>query len=209
VIITNYPEDKTELLDADNNPEDPEAGTRKIPFSGEIFIEREDFMEVPVKGYHRLYPGNEIRLKHAYYITCTDIVKDDDGTIIEVHCTYDPESRGGTTPDRRRVRGTSHWVSASHAITAEVRLYDKLFVSEIPGQATGDYMDDINPDSLITLDNCKLEPSLQDAKPGEYLQFIRMGYFMADSVEHQASHPVFNRTVSLRDSWSKKVKKQK
>ncbi len=209
VIITNYPEDKTELLDADNNPEDPEAGTRKIPFSGEIFIEREDFMEVPVKGYHRLYPGNEIRLKHAYYITCTDIVKDDDGTIIEVHCTYDPESRGGTTPDRRRVRGTSHWVSASHAITAEVRLYDKLFVSEIPGQATGDYMDDVNPDSLITLDNCKLEPSLQDAKPGEYLQFIRMGYFMADSVEHQASHPVFNRTVSLRDSWSKKVKKQK
>lgn len=209
VIITNYPKDKTELLDADNNPEDPEAGTRKIPFSGEIFIEREDFMEVPVKGYHRLYPGNEIRLKHAYYITCTDIVKDDDGTIIEVHCTYDPESRGGTTPDRRRVRGTSHWVSASHAITAEVRLYDKLFVSEIPGQATGDYMDDINPDSLITLDNCKLEPSLQDAKPGEYLQFIRMGYFMADSVEHQASHPVFNRTVSLRDSWSKKVKKQK
>lgn len=208
VVITNYPQDKTEWFDADNNPEDPEAGTRPIPFSGEIFIEREDFMEVPIKGYHRLYPGNEIRLKHAYYITCTDVLKDNDGYITEVHCTYDPESQGGTTPDRRRVRGTSHWVSAKHAITAEVRLYDKLFLAEIPGDATGDYLDDINPDSLVTLDNCKLEPSLQDAKPGEYLQFIRNGYFMADAIDHKTSQPVFNRTVSLRDSWSKKVKKQ-
>ena len=208
LVITNYPEDKTEWFDADNNPEDPESGTRPIPFSRELYIEREDFMEVPIKGYHRLYPGNEIRLKHAYYVTCTDVVKDADGTIVEIRCTYDPESRGGTTEDKRKVRGTSHWVSARHAIEGEVRLYDKLFSTEYPGERTGNYLDDVNPESLVVLHSAKMEPSLREAKAGEYLQFIRNGYFMADSVDHSADHPVFNRTVTLKDSWSKKANKQ-
>jgi glutaminyl-tRNA synthetase len=208
LVITNYPEDKTEWFDADNNPEDPESGTRPIPFSRELYIEREDFMEVPIKGYHRLYPGNEIRLKHAYYVTCTDVVKDADGNIVEIRCTYDPASRGGTTEDKRKVRGTSHWVSAQHAIEGEVRLYDKLFSTEYPGERTGNYLDDVNPESLVVLHSAKMEPSLREAKAGEYLQFIRNGYFMADSVDHSADHPVFNRTVTLKDSWSKKANKQ-
>ncbi len=197
VVVTNYPEGKEEWFEADNNPEDPNSGTRSIPFSREIYIEQEDFMEEPIKGYHRLYPGNEIRLKHAY------------GAISEVQVTYDPESRGGTTPDGRKVRGTSHWVSAAHAIDAEVRLYDKLFLSENPGERTGNYLDDLNPDSLVVLEHCKLEPALRDAQFGQYVQFIRNGYFMADSKDHSAEHPVFNRTVTLKDSWSKKAKKQK
>lgn len=208
VVITNYPEDKVEWFEADNNPEDSESGVRPIPFSRELYIEQEDFMEEPIKGYHRLYPGNEIRLKHAYYITCTDVIKDEQGNITEVHVTYDPESRGGTTPDGRKVKGTSHWVSASHAVDAQVRLYDKLFTSENPGEATGNYLDDINDESLVVLEHCKLEPALKDAKAGQYLQFIRNGYFMADSVEHSSEHPVFNRTVTLKDSWSKKAKKK-
>ncbi len=208
LVITNYPEEKTEWFDADNNPEDPDSGTRPIPFSRELYIEREDFMEVPIKGYHRLYPGNEIRLKHAYYVTCTDVVKDADGNIVEILCTYDSESRGGTTEDKRKVRGTSHWVSARHAIEGEVRLYDKLFSTEYPGERTGNYLDDVNPESLVVLHSAKMEPSLRDAKAGEYLQFIRNGYFMADSVDHSADHPVFNRTVTLKDSWSKKANKQ-
>jgi len=208
LVITNYPEKQTEWFDADNNPEDPESGTRPIPFSRELYIEREDFMEVPIKGYHRLYPGNEIRLKHAYYVTCTDVVKDSDGNIVEILCTYDPESRGGTTEDKRKVRGTSHWVSATHAIEGEVRMYDKLFSTEYPGSSTGNYLDDVNPDSLVVLHGAKMEPSLRDAKAGEYLQFIRNGYFMADSKDHSAEHPVFNRTVTLKDSWSKKANKQ-
>jgi len=208
LVITNYPEKQTEWFDADNKPEDPESGTRPIPFSRELYIEREDFMEVPIKGYHRLYPGNEIRLKHAYYVTCTDVVKDSDGNIVEILCTYDPESRGGTTEDKRKVRGTSHWVSATHAIEGEVRMYDKLFSTEYPGSSTGNYLDDVNPDSLVVLHGAKMEPSLRDAKAGEYLQFIRNGYFMADSKDHSAEHPVFNRTVTLKDSWSKKANKQ-
>lgn len=209
VVITNYPEGEEEWFEADNNPEDSDAGTRSIPFSREIYIEREDFMEEPIKGYHRLYPGNEIRLKHAYYITCTDVIKDASGAVTEVHVTYDPESRGGTTPDGRKVRGTSHWVSASHAIDAEVRLYDKLFLTESPGERTGNYLDDLNPESLVVLEHCKLEPALRDAQFGQYVQFIRNGYFMADSKDHCPDHPVFNRTVTLKDSWSKKAKKQK
>ncbi|HLW22471.1 MAG TPA: glutamine--tRNA ligase/YqeY domain fusion protein [Sphaerochaetaceae bacterium] len=209
VVITNYPEGEEEWFEADNNPEDSDAGTRRIPFSREIYIEREDFMEEPIKGYHRLYPGNEIRLKHAYYITCTDVIKDASGAVTEVHVTYDPESRGGTTPDGRKVRGTSHWVSASHAIDAEVRLYDKLFLTESPGERTGNYLDDLNPESLVVLEHCKLEPALRDAQFGQYVQFIRNGYFMADSKDHCPDHPVFNRTVTLKDSWSKKAKKQK
>ncbi|MGE0075774.1 MAG: glutamine--tRNA ligase/YqeY domain fusion protein [Sphaerochaetaceae bacterium] len=208
LVITNYPEEKTEWFDADNNPEDPDSGTRPIPFSRELYIEREDFMEVPIKGYHRLYPGNEIRLKHAYYVTCTDVVKDAGGNIVEILCTYDSESRGGTTEDKRKVRGTSHWVSARHAIEGEVRMYDKLFSTEYPGERTGNYLDDVNPESLVVLRSAKMEPSLRDAKAGEYLQFIRNGYFMADSVDHSADHPVFNRTVTLKDSWSKKANKQ-
>lgn len=209
VVVTNYPEGKEEWFEADNNPEDPNSGTRSIPFSREIYIEQEDFMEEPIKGYHRLYPGNEIRLKHAYYVTCTDVLKDASGAITEVQVTYDPESRGGTTLDGRKVRGTSHWVSAAHAIDAEVRLYDKLFLSENPGERTGNYLDDLNPDSLVVLEHCKLEPALRDAQFGQYVQFIRNGYFMADSKDHSAEHPVFNRTVTLKDSWSKKAKKQK
>lgn len=209
LIITNYPEDKTEWFDADNNPGDPAAGTRSIPFSRELYIEREDFMEVPVKGYHRLYPGNEIRLKHAYYVTCTSVVKNGKGDIIEVRCTYDPDSRGGTTEDGRKVRGTSHWVSAGHAVDGEVRLYDKLFTAEFPGERTGNYLDDINSESLTVLHHCKLEPSLREAEAGMYLQFIRNGYFTPDSVDHSADHPVFNRTVTIKDSWSKQVEKMK
>lgn len=209
VVITNYPEGKEEWFDAQDNPEDPQSGTHPVPFSRELYIEQEDFMEEPIKGYHRLYPGNEIRLKHSYYITCNEVIKDAEGNIVEVHVTYDPESRGGTTPDGRKVRGTSHWVSAKHGIDAEIRLYDKLFSTEYPGEATGNYLDDINPESLVVLKHCKLEPALKDAKPGQYLQFMRTGYFVADSVDHTSENPVFNRTVTLKDSWSKKAKKQK
>jgi glutaminyl-tRNA synthetase len=208
LVITNYPEGETEWFDADNNPEDPDGGTRKIPFTRELYIEREDFMEVPSKGYHRLYPGNEVRLKHAYYVTCQEVVKDEQGNVTEIRCTYDPDSRGGTTEDKRKVKGTSHWVSAAHAIDGEVRLYDTLFVSETPGERTGNYLDDLNTESLVVIPRAKLEPSLRDAKPGEYLQFLRSGYFMADSKDHGSDHPVFNRTVTLKDSWSKKAAKQ-
>ncbi|MDD3824273.1 MAG: glutamine--tRNA ligase/YqeY domain fusion protein [Sphaerochaetaceae bacterium] len=207
LVITNYPEGETEWFDAENNPEDPDAGTRKIPFSRELYIEREDFMEVPPKGYHRLYPGNEVRLKHAYYVTCTGVIKDAQGNVKEIHCTYDPQSRGGTTEDKRKVKGTSHWVSAAHAIEGEIRLYDKLFSAEYPGARTGNYLDDLNADSLVVVSTAKLEPSLKDARPGEYLQFIRNGYFMADSRDHAEGKPVFNRTVTLKDSWSKKAAK--
>jgi glutaminyl-tRNA synthetase len=208
VVITNYPEDQVEYFTADNNPEDSEAGTREVPFSRELYIESEDFMEEPVKGYHRLYPGNEIRLKHAYYVTCTDVIKDANGSITEVHVTYDPASRGGTTEDGRKVKGTSHWVSALHAVDAQVRLYDKLFSVENPGERTGNYIDDLNPSSLVTIEHAKLEPALREAQVGQYIQFIRNGYFMADSVDHTPEHPVFNRTVTLKDSWSKKAKKK-
>jgi glutaminyl-tRNA synthetase len=207
VVIDNYPEDQVEYIEADNNPEDPLAGTRLLPFCRELFIEQEDFMETPVKGYHRLFPGNEIRLKHAYYITCTSVVKDSEGKVMEVHCSYDPGSKGGTTADGRKVKGTSHWVSARHAIDAEIRLYDKLFTTEFPGGATGNYLDDINPESLLVVRNSKLEPSLRDAKPGDYLQFMRSGYFTPDSHDHSAEHPVFNRSVTLKDSWAKKLQK--
>jgi glutaminyl-tRNA synthetase len=207
VIITNYPADKVEFVEARNNPEDPEGGVREVPFSKELYIEREDFMEEPIKGYHRFYVGNEVRLLHAYYVTCTDVIKDEKGEVVEIHCTYDSETRGGRSEDQRRVRGTSHWVSARHAIKGEVRLYDKLFLSEVPGEATGDYLDDLNPDSLIVIKEAYLEPSLSEAKAGEYLQFVRNGYFMADSVDHSPQKLVFNRTVTLRDSWSKQQKR--
>ena len=206
LIIDNYPEDKIEYFEAENNPEDPNAGTHRIAFTKELYIEKEDFMEVPVKGYHRLYPGNEIRLKHAYYVTAVSVDKDENGNIIAVHCTYDPESRGGTTSDGRKVKGTSHWVSASESVKAEVRQYDKLFKAENPGAETGNYLDDINPDSLIILNEARVEKEALSAKPGDYLQFIRNGYYMADP-DSTEDHMVFNRTVTLKDSWSKMKQK--
>ncbi len=207
LVIENYPEDKVEYFEAIDNPEDPNSKTHMIPFGREVYIEREDFMEVPPRKYHRLYPGNEIRLKYTYYVTATRFEKDDNGKVTTVYCTYDPESRGGTTPDKRRVRGTSHWVSVQHAIDSEVRLYDKLFKSEYPGKDTGNYLDDLNPESLVIVENAKIEPYAKEAKIGEYLQFIRNGYFCVDSKDSTDEHKVFNRTVTLRDSWAKMKKK--
>ena len=203
IIIDNYPEDKVEYFESDNNPEDPQSGKHSMAFTKELYIEREDFMEVPVKGYHRLYPGNEIRLKGAYYIKAVSIDKDSDGNIIAVHCTYDEESRGGETPDGRKVKGTSHWVSAKYNLKAEVRQYDKLFKAEIPGQATGNYLDDINPDSLVVLNNAVIEEEGKKSKVGDYIQFVRNGYYCVDSKDSTPEHMVFNRTVTLKDSWSK------
>ncbi|HOJ81161.1 MAG TPA: glutamine--tRNA ligase, partial [Clostridiales bacterium] len=206
VIIDNYPDDQVEWFDVEVNPEKPEMGTRKVPFCREIYIEQDDFMENPPKKYFRLYPGNEVRLKNAYYIKCSHAVKDTEGNIIELHCTYDPESKGGSTPDGRRVKGTLHWVSARHAIDAEVRLYDHLFTVPDPGAAE-DISTIINPDSLIVLKHCKMEPTLADTKPGDHFQFLRMGYFCTDP----GSEPgklVFNRTVGLKDSWSKEMNRQ-
>ena len=203
VVIDNYPEGQIEYFEAENNPEDADAGTRKVAFSRHILIEREDFMEVPVKGYHRLYVGNEIRLKYAYYITATGIEKDDEGNITLIHATYDPLSRGGQTPDGRKVRGTSHWVSKDHCIKAEVRQYDKLFSSENPGQATGNYLDDLNPDSLVVINGACIEQEAANAKVGDYLQFIRNGYYCVDSRDSRPDRMVFNRTVTLKDSWAK------
>lgn len=204
IVITNYPDGKTEMIEADNNPEDENMGKREVPFSKEIYIEKDDFMENPPKKYFRLSPGKEIRLKHAYYITCTDVIKDpDSGKIIEVHCTYDPESKGGGTEDGRKVKGTSHWVSAKHAFDADVRLYSNLFNSENPEKATGNFLDDLADDSLEIIKGCKMEPSLIEALPGDSFQFMRKGYFCADSVDSEKGAPVFNRTVSMRDTWAK------
>ncbi len=207
VVITNYPEGEVEYFDAENNPEDESAGTRKIPFSREIYIEREDFMENPPKKYFRLSPGGEIRLKHAYYITCTDVIKDPEGNITELQCTYDPDSRGGWTEDGRKVRGTSHWVSAAHAVDGTVRLYDKLFTAEFPGEKTGSFLDDLNPDSIEVIDGCKFEPSLAETSGDSYLQFMRTGYFCLDEKDSASGNLVFNRTIPLRDSWAKMKKK--
>jgi glutaminyl-tRNA synthetase len=207
LVIDNYPEGKVEYFEATDNPEDPNSKTHKMPFSREVYIEREDFMEVPPRKYHRLYPGNEIRLKYTYYVTAQSFEKDEDGKVTVVHCTYDPESRGGDTPDGRKVRGTSHWVSCDQAVDAEVRLYDKLFKSEYPGGETGNYLDDLNPDSLKIVEHAMIEPYVSEAKVGDYLQFIRNGYFCCDNKDHTPEHPVFNRTVTLKDSWAKMKKK--
>ena len=201
VVIENYPVGQTEELDAINNPEDPDAGTRTVPFSRELYIERDDFMEDPPRKFFRLGPGREVRLRYGYFITCTDIIKDAAGEVVELRCTYDPETRGGQAPDGRRVRGTIHWVSAEHAISAEVRLYDHLFTSERPDD-DDDFMTTLNPESLETVRNAKVEPSLADAVPGEKYQFERTGYFAVDP-DSQPSALVFNRTVTLRDSWKK------
>jgi glutaminyl-tRNA synthetase len=210
VIIDNYPEGKEEQLEAVNNPEDESAGKRMIPFSRELYIEREDFMEEPAKKYFRLSPGREVRLRYGYYITCTGVVKDEtSGEVTEIHCTYDPETRGGTSPDGRKVKGTIHWVSAAHAVEAEVRLYDHLFRDADPAAEGDKELDELlNPDSLKVLSNCRLEPSLGAAQPGFTYQFERLGYFCVDAKHSRENHLVFNRTVSLRDTWAKVQKHQ-
>ncbi|MHC4621526.1 MAG: glutamine--tRNA ligase/YqeY domain fusion protein [Planctomycetota bacterium] len=209
VIIDNYPKGKLEELEAINNPEDANAGTRMVPFSRELYIEREDFMEEPPKKFYRLAPGREVRLRYAYFVTCTDVVKDSSGEIIELHCTYDPATRGGDAPDGRTVKSTLHWVSAAHAIPAEVRLYDHLFTKENPDDVPEgeDFKSNVNPNSLEILTGCKVEPSLADAKPLARYQFERLGYFCVDP-DTSADRLVFNRTVSLRDTWAKIQKAQ-
>ena len=212
VIIDNYPDDKVEELDAINNPEDPNMGVRKVPFSRVLYIEQEDFRDDPPKKFFRLAPGREVRLRYAYYITCVGVVRDEKtGEVIELHCTYDPKTRGGDSPDGRKVKATLHWVSADHSLKAEVRLYDHLFIKENPGEEkdAGDYKSYLNPDSLHRLTSCRVEPSLAGAAPGSRYQFERQGYFCVDSVDSSDDILVFNRTVSLRDSWAKIEKTQK
>ncbi len=209
VVIENYPEDQVEQMDAVNNPEDDSAGTRKVPFTRELYIEQDDFMEDPPKKFFRLGPGREVRLRYGYLITCNDFVKDDQGNVIELRCSYDPETRGGNAPDGRKVKGTIHWVSASEAATAEVRLYDHLFTKENPskekkGKVFTDY---INPDSLEVIEQCFVEPSLKEANVGDRFQFERLGYFCVDPDSSDGSL-VFNRTVSLKDSWAKMQNKK-
>jgi glutaminyl-tRNA synthetase len=209
VIIENYPEDmNNDELDAVNNPENPESGSRKVNFSKEIYIDRDDFMEEPPKKFFRLAPGKEVRLRYAYFITCKEIVKDKNGEIKELICTYDPASRGGNSPDGRRVQGTIHWVSAKFGQQAELRLYDNLFLSEAPDNAPDGktFLDNLNPDSLKTV-TAMVEPIINTAKPGEAFQFERVGYFVADIKDSAVGKPVFNRTVGLKDSWAKMQKK--
>ena len=204
VVIENYPEGETDELDAVNNPEDESAGKRVVPFSRELWVEREDFMEDPPKKFFRLGPGREVRLRYAFFITCTDVIKDAAGNITELRCTYDPETRGGNAPDGRKVKATLHWVSVAHAIPAEVRLYDHLFTRTDPG-AEGDMADDINPQSLTVQADCQLEPALADVATGETIQFERLGYFCADP-DATPDRLVFNRTIGLRDAWAKMQK---
>jgi glutaminyl-tRNA synthetase len=208
VVIDNYPADKTELVEVQNNPEDPSAGSRQVPFSREIYIEQDDFREVPPPKYYRLSPGKEVRLRNAYFITAQSVVKDAAGNLVEVHCTYDPASRGGQSPDGRKVKSTMHWVSAAHAITAEIRLYDKLFTKADPyGIAEGeDVLSNLNPNSLEILTGAKLEPSLAEATAGAHFQFERVGYFCVDP-DSTPGHLVFNRTLPLKDTWAKIEKK--
>ncbi len=204
LIIDNYPEDKTEEITVEVNPENPEAGTRTVTFCKNLYIEQDDFMEEPPKKYFRLYPGNEVRLKGAYYVTCQSVEKDAEGNITALHCTYDPESRGGQTPDGRKVKGTIHWVSAEHAVDATIRLYDRLFNVENPSDESkvGSFIENLNPLSEEVLTNCKLEGNLKDVTPGESFQFMRLGYFCVDK-DSTKDNIIFNRTVALKDSWAK------
>lgn len=207
LVIDNYPEDRVEELEAENNPEDPAAGSRSIPFSRELYIERDDFREVPPAKWFRLAPGREVRLKHAYYVTCNEVKKDEAaGEIVELHCSYDPDTRGGWSSDGRKVRGTLHWVSASHALDAEVRLYDHLFTRENPDEAE-DFLESINTESLQVLEGARVEPSLRDAVHGDRFQFLRQGYFCVD-YDSSTERLVFNRTATLRDTWAKIEKAQ-
>ena len=204
VVIENYPEDQEEELDAVNNPEDPAAGSRKVPFSRVLYIEQEDFQEEPHKKFYRLAPGREVRLRYAYFVKCVDVVKDEKtGEVVELRCTYDPATKGGSSPDGRKVKATIHWVSAAHSLQVEVRLYDRLFLKENPEEGGADFREALNPDSLETLTSCRVEPSLKAAQPGTRYQFERQGYFCVDSRDSTPEAPVFNRTVTLRDSWAK------
>lgn len=202
LILTNYPEGQTETFEVENNPGKPEDGTRTVHFSRELWIEQEDFMEEPVKGYFRLFPGNEVRLKTAYVVRCTGCKKDDDGNVVEVYAEYDPQTRGGNTPDGRKVKSTIHWTDAQTAIDAEIRLYGNLFT--VPDPDAYDFLEVLNPDSLQVLTGCKVEPSLAQAKPGQSFQFMRQGYFCADNRDSTPEHPVFNRSVSLKDGFKRK-----
>ncbi len=208
VVIENYPEDMEERIEAQINPEDPSAGTRAVPFSREVYIEREDFMEDPPRRFRRLAPGREVRLRAACYVTCTDVVKDEDGNVVELRCTFDPESRGGSTPDGRRVRGTIHWVSAAHAVEAEVRLYDRLFNVENPMEVAegGDISETVNPKSLEVRPSCFVESTVDGAEPGAQFQFERLGYFCVDP-DSTPEKLVFNRTITLRDTWARMQKR--
>ena len=204
VVIDNYPDDKEEWLDAANHPQDPSMGTRKVPFGKVIYIEQDDFMEDAPKKFFRLTPGREVRLRYAYFITCNEVVKDEQtGAVLELHCSYDPATRGGSAPDGRKVKGTLHWVSAQHARPAQARLYDRLFSVANPDRGEQDWKSYINPASLETLDDCLTEPDLAQAEPAERFQFERLGYFCADSEDSQPGKPVFNRIVTLRDTWAK------
>ncbi|RLF62918.1 MAG: glutamine--tRNA ligase, partial [Thermoplasmata archaeon] len=207
VVIENYPEDRVEEMEAINNPEDPSAGTRKVPFSKVLYIERDDFMENPPKKFYRLAPGREVRLRYAYLVTCEDVIKKGD-EVVELRCTVDPESRGGNAPDGRKVKSTIHWVSAAHAINAEVRLYDKLFTVEEPASKGTDFKEFLNPDSLKVLKSCKVEPSVKNLKPFDRFQFERLGYFCIDP-DSSPGNLVINRTVKLRDTWEKIRMKEK
>ena len=211
IIIVNYPEGGSEELDAVNNPEDPGAGTRKVPFSRELYIERDDFQEDPPRQFFRLAPGREVRLRYAYYITCVKVIKDENtGEVTELQCTYDPATKGGDAPDGRKVKATLHWVSAAHSIISEVRLYDTLLLKEDAEDVEEgrDFRSCINPNSLETLTSCRLEPGLSNVLPGERYQFERMGYFCVDPDSSDA-RKVFNRTVTLKDTWAKVKKKSK
>jgi glutaminyl-tRNA synthetase len=206
VVIENYPDDLVEEMDAVNNPEEVSAGSRKVPFSKTIFIEEDDFREDPPKKFYRLSPGREVRLRYAYLVTCTEVIKDSDGKVVEIRCTYDPATRGGTTPDGRKVKSTIHWVSAAHALSAEVRLYDNLFLEEDPNAVPEghDFTENLNPGSLQVLHDCQIEPSVRDAERGTKYQFERLGYYCVDENSGgSANKLVFNRTIGLRDTWAK------
>jgi glutaminyl-tRNA synthetase len=209
VVIDNYPENQVEEMDAVNNPEDASAGTRKVPFSRELYIEQDDFREDPPKGYFRLSPGREVRLRYGYFITCTSVVKNEKGEVVEVHCTYDPATRGGNAPDGRKVKSTIHWVSAASAIEAEVRIYETLFSKEDPSKVEEgkDVLDNLNPNSLEVVNHAQVEPSLANAVAGSRYQFERLGYFCVDP-DSKPGKLVFNRTVALKDTWAKVEKKQ-
>jgi glutaminyl-tRNA synthetase len=202
LVLENYPEGQTEEMDVLNNPEDESAGTRKVPFSRELWIERDDFMEDPPKKFFRLAPGREVRLRAAYFVTCNEVIKDADGSVVELRCTYDPQTRGGAAPDGRRPKATLHWVSAADAVSAEVRLYEHLFSAAYPGSDGRELFDDLNPDSESVVRGCFVEPSLADVPIGETVQFERLGYFCADP-DSTAVALVFNRTLTLKDAWAK------
>jgi glutaminyl-tRNA synthetase len=208
LVIDNYPEGQVEQVEVANNPEDASAGTRMVPFSRELWIEQDDFREVPPPKYYRLSPGKEVRLRNGYFVTARSVVKDASGNVTEVHCTYDPASRGGNSPDGRKVKSTIHWVSAAHALSAEIRLYEKLFLKPDPGDVAegGSFLDNLNPNSLETVADARLEPSLASAQPGDRFQFERVGYFCVDP-DSSETRKIFNRTLALKDSWAKIEKK--